>query len=54
MKVKNLRKIIRFLDKNAEVKVNGLSAKVTISVNQDNDWVLNIEPEVDEIDNEDR
>ena len=45
MKVKNLRKIIRFLDKNAEVKVNGLPAKVTISVNQDNDWVVNIEPE---------
>lgn len=45
MKVKNLRKIIRFLDKNAEIKVNGLSAKVTISVNQDNEWVVNIEPE---------
>lgn len=45
MKVKNLRKIIRFLDKNAEIKVNGLPAKVTISVNQDDDWVVNIEPE---------
>lgn len=54
MKVKNLRKIIRFLDKNAEIKVNGLPAKVTISVNQDNEWVVNIEPEVDEIDSENK
>ena len=41
MTIKELKAIIRKLDKNAIVKVNGKDAKVEISVNQDGQWSLN-------------
>ena len=41
MTIKELKAIIRKLDRNAIVKVNGREAKVEISVNQDGQWSLN-------------
>lgn len=41
MTVKELKAIIRKLDKNTVVKVNDKDAKVEISVNQDGQWSLN-------------
>lgn len=41
MIIKELKAIIRKLDKNTVVKVNGKDAKVEISVNQDSQWSLN-------------
>ena len=41
MTIKELKAIIRKLDKNAIVKVNGKDAKVEISVNQDGQWFIN-------------
>ena len=41
MTIKELKAIIKKLDKNTVVKVNGKDAKVEISVNQDGQWSLN-------------
>ena len=41
MTIKELKAIIRKLDKNAIVKVNGKDARVEISVNQDGQWSIN-------------
>ena len=41
MTVKELKAIIRKLDKDTVVKVNGKNTKVEISVNQDGQWSLN-------------
>ena len=41
MTIKELKAIIRKLDKNTVVKVNGKNAKVEISVNQDGQWSIN-------------
>ena len=41
MTIKELKAIIRKLDRNAIVKVNGKDAKVEISVNQDGQWSIN-------------
>ena len=41
MTIKELKAIIRKLDRNAIVKVNGKDAKVEISVNQDDQWSIN-------------
>ena len=41
MTIKELKAIIRKLDKNTVVKVNGKDAKVEISVNQDGQWSIN-------------
>ena len=41
MTIKELKAIIRKLDRNAIVKVNGKDAKVEISVNQDSQWSIN-------------
>ena len=41
MTIKELKAIIRKLDKNTVVRVNGKDAKVEISVNQDGQWFLN-------------
>lgn len=40
MTIKELKAIIRKLDKNTVVKVNGKDAKVEISVNQDGQWFI--------------
>lgn len=42
MTIKELKAIIRKLNKNTVVKVNGKDAKVEISVNQDGQWSLNL------------
>ena len=42
MTIKELKAIIRKLDKNAIVKVNGKDANVEISVNQDGQWFINL------------
>ena len=42
MTIKELKAIIRKLDKNTVVKVNGKDAKVEISVNQDGQWSINL------------
>ena len=41
MTIKELKAIIRKLDRNAIVKVNGKDAKIEISVNQDGQWFIN-------------
>ena len=41
MTIKELKAIIRKLDKNTIVKVNGKDAKVEISMNQDGQWSIN-------------
>ena len=41
MTIKELKAIIRKLDKNTVVKVNGKDTKIEISVNQDGQWFLN-------------
>ena len=41
MTIKELKAIIRKLDKNTVVKVNGKDAMVEISVNQDGQWSIN-------------
>lgn len=41
MTIKELKTIIRKLDKNTVVKVNGKDVKVEISVNQDGQWSIN-------------
>ena len=41
MTIKELKAIIRKLDRNAVVKVNGKDTKVEISVNQDGQWSIN-------------
>ena len=41
MTIKELKAIIRKLDKNTVVKVNGKDVKVEISVNQDGQWSIN-------------
>lgn len=41
MTIKELKAIIRKLDKNTVVKVNGKDTRVEISVNQDGQWSLN-------------
>ena len=41
MTIKELKAIIRKLDRNAVVKVNGKDTRVEISVNQDGQWSLN-------------
>ena len=41
MTIKELKAIIRKLDKNTVVKVNGKDTKVEISVNQDGQWSIN-------------
>ena len=41
MTIRELKAIIRKLDKNTVVKVNGKDTKVEISVNQDGQWSLN-------------
>ena len=41
MTIKELRAIIRKLDRNAIVKVNGKDTKVEISMNQDGQWSIN-------------
>lgn len=41
MTIKELKAIIRKLDGNAIVKVNGKDTKVEISVNQDGQWSIN-------------
>lgn len=45
MTLKELRKIIRFLNKNAKIKANGLDVVVNLQVDQDNNWVINFEQE---------
>ena len=42
MTIKELKAIIRKLDKNTIVKVNGKDVKVEISVNQDGQWSINL------------
>ena len=42
MTIKELKTIIRKLDKNTVVKINGKDAKVEISVNQDGQWSINL------------
>lgn len=42
MIIKELKAIIRKLDRNTIVKVNGKDAKVEISVNQDGQWFINL------------
>lgn len=42
MTIKELKAIIRKLDRNAIVKINGKDAKVEISVNQDGQWFINL------------
>ena len=42
MTIKELKAIIRKLDKNTIVKVNGKDIEVEISVNQDGQWFLNL------------
>ena len=42
MTIKELKAIIRKLDKNTVVKVNGKDIRVEISVNQDGQWFLNL------------
>ena len=41
MTIKELKTIIRKLNKNTVVKVNGKDAKVEISMNQDSQWSIN-------------
>ena len=41
MTIKELKAIIRKLNKNTIVKVNGKDAKVEISMNQDGQWSIN-------------
>lgn len=41
MTIKELKAIIRKLDKNTVVKVNSKDAKVEISMNQDGQWSIN-------------
>ena len=41
MTIKELKAIIRKLDKNTVVKVNDKDVKVEISVNQDGQWFIN-------------
>ena len=41
MTIKELKAIIRKLNKNAIVKVNGKDVRVEISVNQDGQWSIN-------------
>lgn len=41
MTIKELKAIIRKLDRNAIVKINGKDARVEISVNQDGQWSIN-------------
>lgn len=41
MTIKELKAIIRKLDKNTVVKVNGKDVKVEISMNQDGQWSIN-------------
>ena len=41
MTIKELKAIIRKLNKNTVVKVNGKDARVEISVNQDGQWSIN-------------
>ena len=42
MTIKELKTIIRKLDKNTVVKVNGKDVRVEISVNQDGQWSINL------------
>ena len=42
MTIKELKAIIRKLDKNTIVKVNGKDVRVEISVNQDGQWSINL------------
>ena len=42
MTIKELKAIIRKLDKNTIVKVHGKDVKVEISVNQDGQWSINL------------
>ena len=42
MTIKELKAIIRKLDRNAIVKVNGKDTRVEISVNQDGQWSINL------------
>ena len=42
MTIKELKAIIRKLDKNTVVKVNGKDVRVEISVNQDGQWSINL------------
>ena len=42
MTIKELKTIIRKLDRNAIVKVNGKDVRVEISVNQDGQWFINL------------
>ena len=42
MTIKELKAIIKKLDKNTVVKVNSKDAKVEISVNQDGQWSINL------------
>ena len=42
MTIKELKTIIRKLNKDTVVKVNGKDAKVEISVNQDGQWSINL------------
>lgn len=41
MTIKELKAIIKKLDKNTVVKVNGKDVMVEISVNQDGQWFIN-------------
>ena len=41
MTIKELKAIIKKLDKNTIVKVNGKDVEVEISVNQDGQWSIN-------------
>ena len=41
MTIKELKAIIRKLDRNTIVKVNGKDTRVEISVNQDGQWSIN-------------
>ena len=50
MTLKELRKIVRFLNKNAKIKANGFDVVVNIQVDQDNNWVINFEQEKKEED----
>ncbi len=42
MTIKELKTIIKKLDKNTVVKVNGKDVRVEISVNQDGQWSINL------------
>ena len=42
MTIKELKAIIRKLNRNAIVKVNGKDVKVEISVNQNGQWSINL------------